>query len=377
MNFWDHSAVASPPAEDELEVSLFGPGYGESVVTHLGQGDWIVVDSCIEQEGNSVVAIRYLEALGVDLNGVRLIVATHWHDDHVRGLASLVDRCTAARFVCSSALRNDEFLTLVSQHPDAMMRSSGVSEFHGILSIMRERRGGSPKVEGPDWALADRPLWRREGSLPASVTALSPSDQDHTLALYQFSGLLPQPGQPKRRLPVLEPNHASVALWLSVGEDHILLGGDLRSSDDPKRGWSAILLSKNRPSGRADVYKVPHHGSKNARCNEVWTRLLSPNPETALTSFVRGNVALPSRSDLDWLCARSSNVYLAGRQTAARKKRASAVERTLREMGANVRNANPPLGHVRLRRFVGGPGSAWKADLFGQAHAVCNTLSGN
>lgn len=41
------TAVATPPVADELEVSVFGPGVGESVVVHLGHGDWMVVDSCL------------------------------------------------------------------------------------------------------------------------------------------------------------------------------------------------------------------------------------------------------------------------------------------------------------------------------------------
>jgi len=31
---------------DELEVSVFGPGYGESLAIHLGLGSWIIIDSC-------------------------------------------------------------------------------------------------------------------------------------------------------------------------------------------------------------------------------------------------------------------------------------------------------------------------------------------
>ena len=39
-----------PPGKNEFEITLFGPGYGESVVLHVGSGAWIVVDSCIDKE---------------------------------------------------------------------------------------------------------------------------------------------------------------------------------------------------------------------------------------------------------------------------------------------------------------------------------------
>jgi hypothetical protein len=36
----------SAPAPEELEVTVFGPGFGESVIVHLGHNRWIVFDSC-------------------------------------------------------------------------------------------------------------------------------------------------------------------------------------------------------------------------------------------------------------------------------------------------------------------------------------------
>jgi len=42
-----------PPEADVVEVSIFGPGKGESVLIHLGNGKWIMIDSCIDpQDGN-------------------------------------------------------------------------------------------------------------------------------------------------------------------------------------------------------------------------------------------------------------------------------------------------------------------------------------
>jgi hypothetical protein len=35
----------TPPRPDELELSLFGSGIGESLAVHLGNGEWAIVDS--------------------------------------------------------------------------------------------------------------------------------------------------------------------------------------------------------------------------------------------------------------------------------------------------------------------------------------------
>ena len=36
----------NPPRDDEFELTLLGPGYGESIVMHVGDGAWVLVDSC-------------------------------------------------------------------------------------------------------------------------------------------------------------------------------------------------------------------------------------------------------------------------------------------------------------------------------------------
>jgi glyoxylase-like metal-dependent hydrolase (beta-lactamase superfamily II) len=78
-----------PPAHDQFEVSIIGPGRGECVILHLGNNDWCVVDSCLDRNSSQPAAVEYLQSLGGDaLGGVRLVIATHWHDDHIRGLAS-------------------------------------------------------------------------------------------------------------------------------------------------------------------------------------------------------------------------------------------------------------------------------------------------
>ena len=93
-----------PPDENEFEVVLLGPGYGESIVLHIGYGAWVIVDSCINHEGKPR-ALEYLESIGVNpAQGVDLIVATHWHDDHIRGMAKLVEVCSKANFCCTNAL---------------------------------------------------------------------------------------------------------------------------------------------------------------------------------------------------------------------------------------------------------------------------------
>ena len=104
-----------PPADDEIEVSLFGPGVGECVLVHLGRGEWIIVDSCCPVGVSEPIALTYLQALGVaPANAVRLVIATHWHSDHIRGMAQLLVACEQAAFVCSGALETPTFVRLIT-----------------------------------------------------------------------------------------------------------------------------------------------------------------------------------------------------------------------------------------------------------------------
>jgi glyoxylase-like metal-dependent hydrolase (beta-lactamase superfamily II) len=92
------------PDRDCVEVSLFGPGYGECIVVHLGFDDWIVVDSCIEPDSGKPIALAYLEAIGVAYSRIALVTASHWDDDHIRGISEVFREATGAQFVCSSAM---------------------------------------------------------------------------------------------------------------------------------------------------------------------------------------------------------------------------------------------------------------------------------
>ena len=80
--------MSGPPAANEVEISLFGRGFGEALVIHLGDNRWMLVDSLVESTGEPV-GLRYLSEIGVGRERVERSVATHWHDDHGAGLARL------------------------------------------------------------------------------------------------------------------------------------------------------------------------------------------------------------------------------------------------------------------------------------------------
>src|SRR4051812_26045765 len=87
------------PSRNTAEITLIGTGggYGESCVIHLGNNHWIVVDCCVDPKKNSCLPLQYLENFKVDLKkDVKLIICTHWHNDHILGLSQLLEKCCSA-----------------------------------------------------------------------------------------------------------------------------------------------------------------------------------------------------------------------------------------------------------------------------------------
>ena len=338
---------------------MLGPGYGESVVLHVGAGEWVVVDSCAHPETREPAALEYLRSLGVDLTqDVRLVVATHWHDDHIRGLAEVVRRCSGADFACSLAFTKPEFLTLVKAY-DSTDSSSGVQEFGSILDLLSEESDRQQRVSR--LAIANRVLLRRNSPGAVTVTALSPSDRAVTKGLKAAGQLLPEPLRPKRRVASPSRNDASVALWVDTGGQQVLLGADLETTSRDDMGWSAVVASRDRPAGVASVFKVPHHGSSNGDHPEVWANLLE-QPIAALTPYEGSNVSLPTEEDQARIRSHASAAYLAGQGSRRPQRHTPSVERTLRETTVRRRRQGR-LGHVRLR--TNAAGGLWAVQLFG------------
>jgi metal-dependent hydrolase (beta-lactamase superfamily II) len=132
-------SLNDPPSSETIEVSLFGPGYGESCLIHIGWNDWLVIDSCKDQRSGVNPVLDYLGRIGANpADCVKLIVASHAHDDHIAGLSQIVEQCESAAFVCSAALTKKQFFALLEfdQAIQAMTRHSAYAEFRKINEIL-------------------------------------------------------------------------------------------------------------------------------------------------------------------------------------------------------------------------------------------------
>jgi beta-lactamase superfamily II metal-dependent hydrolase len=340
------------PNEDEVEINIFGPGYGECCLVHIGGGQWIVIDSCVDTESGRPVALAHLERVGVDpAESVKLIVASHWHDDHIRGLSSVLRSCVAAKFCASSALSKKEFIAVLKAYgQNRTIRSgSGAREIIATLAILKERNS----VSHPIRAIASKLLFRWDAALtghgqPAEVWSLSPSDGQYEKFLVELGSMLPSDGEEKLRLTSQSPNHLSVVTWLSIGSYAFLFGADLEEVGKPDLGWSAIALSETRPFGRALFFKIPHHGSQTAHHADTWRLLVEPEAVSVLTPWNK-NRMLPSRADVERLLGINPHAYSTSNlRPEPIVRRPYAVEKQIKET-AKIKSIKLKTGHVQLR----------------------------
>jgi len=350
-------SLKEPPGIDEFEITLLGPGYGESIVLHIGNGAWIVVDSCSDKDGMPR-SLRYLENIGVEpAQSVSLIVATHWHDDHIRGIHKLVEVCENADFCCSSALCGEEFLTVadaLAKRPQSIS-GSGLNEIYRVLSRLVE--SGSPPIH----AIASRRIYSHGG---CEVWSLSPSDAAFRSFLGTIGNRIPAPRKAKTRYPAPSPNDIAVALWVEVGNIAVLLGSDLE-----RARWLDVLQDQSRPSGKASAFKIPHHGATSSHAPGVWDEMLDPDPFAALAPWRKGGKSLPTQIDVQRIRTLTPNAWASAKLGPWRRpsrRYSGAVAKTIRESSIELRRTDVVDSLVRMRRPIHAT-RPWGVEEFGSA----------
>jgi hypothetical protein len=337
------------PAKDEIDLVVIGPGFGESILLHIGDSDWIIVDSCLDCTSGRPAPLVFFESIGVDpAAAVRLVCASHWHDDHVGGIADVVRTCEKAEFACSAALNRGEFIELASiyNQNQTLIQPSGPSEMYNILSLLDD------KDQIPLRVLGGHPFFTRphgDTRLSCTVTALSPSNAEFDRFLKAMAALYPTLRTSKSlRVPDLKPNDLSVAMWVEVGDLKILLGADVEEHGDPRRGWSAIVAARSGHAP-ATLFKIAHHGSITGHHPGIWTNLLTNQPHAVLTPWNRGS-KLPTKDDCVRITALTNLAFSTSRPASRRQKRKDpAVDRTLAEARISIRDIEPSTGFVHFR----------------------------
>jgi competence protein ComEC len=195
-------ALGWPPA-DWVMVAC-DVGQGDAVVLNAGDGDAVVVDTGPEPDAVD----RCLDRLEVDT--VPLVVLSHLHADHAAGLSGVSDGRTVGEVEIGSS-------------------STPAEQFRAVLTWTQRHRVAARRA-----MYGER---RRLGAL--SWRVIAPDD-----------GEPPSPAAESS-----DENNASLVLLAHYRGLRMLLTGDI----EPEAQQSLLRSSHGL---RADVLKVPHHGSR-------------------------------------------------------------------------------------------------------------------
>lgn len=360
----------SKPEGDEIEVSVFGPGRGESILVHIGGGRWISIDSCISERSDHSPALDYLAALGVDVGtDVILVIASHAHDDHTAGISRIFAAASSARFVTSAAFTSPEFFATVEADADIEMQlnQSVRGEFRAVLAEVRARggRGRRPIIRATEQRLLHGPVDAWPAGPEVRVLSLSPSETAIDRAQNAVAEGAAQVDH-RRRLAAPDPNEYSVAIWVQIGETALLFGGDLLIGPSAC-GWKAVADS-HHPDVKASLFKVPHHGSKGAHFEPTWADLVLEDVVSVLTPFRMGARSIPRTADLQRITERSAGTYITAKtQQPAPSREVKRTRSKLPNFAQNVRERDAMPGHVQARKSASG---SWSVALDGPAYLV-------
>lgn len=331
------------PPHDQIEISLFGPAFGEAAAVHYGDGKWFCVDSCLEANSGEPASLEYLRKIGVDVSKqVTHVVLTHTDGDHVRGISRLFEACEQAQLVLPTALDDRHSAAYLASYSEPMSSglSVGTKQIVELLKIQKERTAAKPI----HFAVQDRPVFDSAG---VRLTGLAPDDVSVRRFIDSISAHIPSTGSIKRLPPKLKPNHSSVVLLLQFKSASFLLGADLE--EEPGKGWTRVLTNsiQLRSAKNFRVYKVAHHGSAGAHCEDLWALL--DNPISILAPFDHGRHKIPSKDEAKTIIDRSSRSFSTATFKSKTAKRVSKLDRQLRFHGLRRSSAFPDDGQIRYR----------------------------
>ncbi len=223
------AAVARP--DGRLHVVALDVGQGDAILVETPAGGRLLVDGGPDPD-------RLLVALDERIppwdRRIDLVVVTHPHEDHVGGLALVIERYRVARVV----------------EPGMAGSGPGYAALEAALAARNEPSGRL--ATGDRFALDGvrfEVLWPDSTAVPSE-----PADTG--------TGI----------------NNVSIVLLGSFGAQRFLLTGDIEEGIDP------ILVARGLPA--VDLLKVAHHGSRTATSEAL---LAATRPAIALVSVGAGN----------------------------------------------------------------------------------------
>jgi hypothetical protein len=334
-------------SEDKCEIHIASQGgaYGECIVIHIGDNNWVVVDSCRDKDTREALPIKILNDRKVKFDDVALIVCTHWHKDHTNGISDLLEICPNAKFAFARPDSFERFAQFIEY--DYLHKSEYGNDVTGDFQkcLHTLKKTNKPIRVSCDQLLLSRQLQ----SLPLKVYSLSPSQKANSDFEFEISRLKEKQQYSNVAIQRKSPNDISVVLLFEIGYTCFLLGADLEvKKDNDDYGWLNITRKSEaiRGANKSVLFKIPHHGSKNGYHEEIWNKLLIQNPDGVITPNSRSD--LPSEGMVNTYSSLTARLHMTAEPKSYRKpkKRSRDASKTINELNPSLKEIKRSFGIV-------------------------------
>lgn len=410
------------PDVDVAEVTLIGGphGYGESVVIHIGNGEWIIVDSCIDPSTKECLPLSYLQKMGVDIaNRLKYVICTHWHKDHIDGISQLLEACGSDTIFALSCAEDRK--TLVYEYAsnfDYTGRSKILEELTNTFRIVSQKQIKVKRVE------QDKLIFKKGN---VQCFALSPSEFEirqfetniasamsrFNRVVDEISKMVQEPSQiieeatdiqheffksiknvldeegaeddivknsvrdlvEYKDANKIEKNNRCVAMLISFGLHHVVLGADLEVSCIDS-GWHSVIGCECMNGIKANLLKIPHHGSKTGYLKEFMDHCIEPQATAKLSTWITGAKTLPESKILKEYHAHTSNLFITNDLLLKYKntEKDKTIRKIMNERTEEIIEILPQLGIIQSRIHIDSKSNEWETTLFGSAKRLTNEV---
>ncbi|WP_319561059.1 MBL fold metallo-hydrolase [Marispirochaeta sp.] len=318
--------------DNGIEIVFIGPSYGESILIKDNENNWFVIDSCIDLATKESLPLKYLSDVGVNtVERVKMIIITHWHDDHIRGISQLCEKCDNASIVIPLTFGQREFVNIFSYSITdelGFRRSGNLREMLRVINVVDQKQ-----LE-LIYAKQNETIFQSNNSEnKLSIFALSPGNLDYRLSCSgiarAYKSILDGGRLHDDRI---NPNLFSIALLIKIGKSSLLLGGDLEVHPDPRRGIDNALKSHCLSDNISGLYKVAHHGSKTAYHKQLGQSLRKDN-FSIITPWRKGRNAIPTCSEIELHKQHSDQLFITAKPRNSKpiKKRSNMIDKAMRD----------------------------------------------
>lgn len=337
------SANYSKPNNDVVEFNLFGRGMGECAAIHVGNGEWVVIDSCLGHDGKRSAILDYFSDIDIQPKSVTHIFCSHFDRDHIMGMPSILEFAPDALVIVPTPLSERDFSNFVAAH-GPLGPSKNNSALYDVYSTLISQN------RSLEYAHARSKFSLKEGG---DIFAIAPSSKEHELFL-EWIGT--QAERFKKGLSAATPpsnNSVSLVLVANAMGRKIICGGDCLMLAEPDRGWLSAVKHLDSAGSNALLYKIAHHGAKSGDYPELWIKHLAPEAIVCLSPYNGGGAPVPSDSDVATIVARQVPAYSSAKIKSIRgfsHNYTSGTQRLAERMSSGrVSSAIKTFGHLRVR----------------------------